>query len=451
MKPEAFPALLERTARRFGMDLSQPLAMVSGGPDSVAMLRALVGIGVRPVVLHVDHGLRGEGSRADRNFVEALCSRLGVECEARSLTGLGPGSGVQEAARDARYALAEELVGARSLSAILTGHTADDVAETVLMNLARGAGLRGLSGIPPRRGLVGRPVIEARRTEVLRYLAYLDQSYRTDPTNLLPKYARNRVRLEVVPVLEDLYPGAGGNIARAAALLREDLEALEGTAASLVEGRGEEAVVTLEALRGVPPAVARHAVRAAFAAVAPESPPPDRDLVEAVLGLIRESGPSRTLHLGGGVVAVARSGREVAVYREAGPVEGEQVEVREGELGFGGWRVRARLLEGFEPEDAARREVAYLDAGAGPYRVRSVRGGDEIRPLGLGGTKKVLRTMMDRKVPKDLRRRMPVVVGRDGGVAWVFLGEIGEDYKAVAGRASWRLEVQRMGEGVMGF
>lgn len=452
MDPEEFPSAVRGAAGRFGMDLSRPLAMVSGGPDSVAMLRALVEIGARATVLHVDYGLR-DGSREDAAFVEGLCEGLGLGCEVRRVDpgagrGSGEASGVQEAAREARYALAEGLAATRGLSAILTAHTADDAAETVLMNLARGAGLRGLAGIPPRRGLVGRPLIETRRADVLAYLAHLNQPYRTDPTNLRPKYARNRVRLEVLPVLEELYPGAAANVARAAALLREDLEALEGLAGGMVLMRGgEEAVVPLRGLRETP-ALARHALRAAFAAVAPEAPPPDRAVVEAVLGLAREDGPMGRLDVGGGVVAAARPGWEVAFYRQAELGEGrggeaEPREVREGEFRYDGWAVRARRVSGFDPNDAAWPGVAYLDAEGGPYRVRMPREGDEIRPLGLGGTKKVFRAMMDRKVPRDLRRRTPVVVGRGGRVAWVFGGEVAEEFKAHGGRVSWRLEAER--------
>ena len=218
MKASNFSVGVGRTARRYGMDLSHPLAMVSGGPDSVALLRVVVELGARPVVLHVDHGLRGEESRGDAEFVRTLCAEMGLDCEVRSLRLRG--SNLQEEARKGRYRVAEELASERRISAILTGHTADDVAETVLMNLARGAGARGLSGIPPVRGRLARPLIERRRAEVLRYLEDLGQPFRTDSTNLVPKYTRNRVRLEVLPVLEQLYPEAGGNVARAAGLLR---------------------------------------------------------------------------------------------------------------------------------------------------------------------------------------------------------------------------------------
>lgn len=443
MNPEDFPAAAGLTAGRFCMDLSRPLVMVSGGPDSVAMLRALVELGAEPVVLHVDHGLRGEESREDAAFVRDLCERLGVGCEVRRVSP--GGSNVQEEAREERYRLAKELVEERGLSAIVTGHTADDVAETVLMNLARGAGLRGLAGIPPVRGKISRPLITARRRDVLRYLKHLRQPYRTDPTNLTPKYARNRVRLEVLPVLEELYPGAGGNIAHAASLLREDLEVLEGLVADVVRRRREEVIIPLDVLERMPPASRRHAVRRAYSTLAGDEAPLDSAAVEAVLELARRRDGTQTLCLPENTIAAVRYGEEIAFYHGAEPLSGERDLLAGKQSSFHGWLVDAREVRGYEPEDAARPEVAYLDAALGPYRVRAAREGDTIRPLGLGGTKKVMRAMMDRKVPKDSRRRTPVVVDAAGRVAWILGGEVSEDHKVSPTTERFlRVEVERV-------
>ncbi len=442
---EGFTSAVRATAERYGMDLSRPLALVSGGPDSVALLRALVGLGGKPVVLHVEHGVRGTASLEDAAFVRGLCERLGVRFEVRRL-GLEAGANFQERARTARYRVSEEVADSLGLETVVTGHTADDVAETILMNLARGAGLRGLAGIPPVRGRFARPLIRQTRNEVLAYLEKLSQPYRTDESNLTGKYARNRVRREVLPVLEDMYPGAARNMARSAALLREDLEALESLAAGVVFRRGGEMVIDQAGLSGVPCAVRRHAVRRAYAELVPGAPAPDAALVEAVLGLLGGGEGTRMLSLPGGVVAAARTTGELAFYA-AGGVPEETLEVREGRFVFGEWEVEAWQVAAFDAADAARPEVAYLDAERGPYRVRTARDGDSIRPLGLGGSKKVLRAMMDRGLPRDLRRRVPVVVAADGGVAWISGGELGEDYR-VRGQTEkvLRLEVKRARE-----
>ncbi len=427
MEPARFTNAVRQTAARYGMDLGRPLVLVSGGPDSVALLRAVLDLDGQPTALHVDHGLREE-SPEDAEFVRGLCGRLGAHCEVRQLR-LEGGANLQEQARRERYRLAEEVAGRFGLRTVATGHTTDDVAETVLMNLARGTGLRGLAGIPPVRGRVVRPLIERTRREVIVYLAALHQPFLTDPTNLTGKYARNRVRSEVLPVLQELYPGASRNLGRAASLAREDLEALEGLVEGIFDLRNSEAVAPLGMLLRMSPALRRHAVRRAYSAVLPDAPPLGSALVEAVLGLAEGGEGTRTLDLPGGVVAAARGGEELAFYERAEPPQGER-DIRIGEtVVFGGWGISASEVFCYEPKDAARAEVAYLDASKGPYGVRAVQEGDLIRPLGLGGRKKVLRAMMDRKVPGDLRRRTPVVVGGDGGVAWIPLGEIGEGFK----------------------
>jgi tRNA(Ile)-lysidine synthase len=411
------------------MDLRNPLALVSGGPDSVALLRVVIALGGEPVVLHVDHGLRSEESREDAEFVRELCRRLNVRCEVRRLE-LDGGSNLQARARDERYRLAEETAVRLGQQVVVTGHTADDVAETVLMNLARGTGLRGLAGIPPVRGRVQRPLIGCTRREILDYLKELDQPYRTDPTNLTGKYARNRVRLEVLPVLEELYPAAAGNIARAASLVREDLEILEELATGTLEMRGEEVILPLDGLMELRPSLRRHAVRLAYTTLVPDTAPLPSNLIEAVLGLLEGREGTRTLDLPGGVVASGRSGEELVFYRGSRSIVSYREEIRTGEaVVFGGWRISAREVSGYDHVDASRPEVAYLDAANGPYQVRMAREGDIIRPLGLGGTKKVLRAMMDRKVPSDLRRSTPVVVDGRDEIAWIVLGELDERYK----------------------
>ena len=427
MSPDDFVEGVWRTVERHGMDLGRPLVLVSGGPDSVALLWAVVGLGGEPVVLHVDHGLRGEESGQDADFVLRLCGELGVRCEVAGLD-LPGASNLQARARDGRYRLAREVAEKLGLRVVATGHTADDVAETVILNLARGTGTRGLASIPPIRDDVVRPLIDRTRPEVLRYLANLGQAHRTDQTNLTGKYARNRVRLEVLPVLEELHPGAARNLARAASTVREDLEALEELASAALEERGTEVVLPGDALRALPPALRRHAVRAAYSRVLPDAPPPELRHVEAVLRLW-EAGPgTRALDLAGGVAAVARGSGEIAFYVPEDEWPGGRA-LGEGQTSFGGWEIRAQEVARLDARDAARPEVAYLDVSMGPYRVRAAREGDMIRPLGLGGTKKVLRAMMDRKVPRDVRRRTPVVVDRRDRVAWIPFGELGEEHR----------------------
>lgn len=438
--------------------MERPLVLVSGGPDSVALLRVLLELGADPVALHLDHGLRGAESAADAEFVSELCRSLGVRGEVRRLE-FESKSNFQEVARRERYRVARELLAVTARSSIATGHTRDDVAETVLINLSRGAGLGGLSGIPPVRGErreVVRPLIDRSRREVLEYLQSLGQPYRTDSSNLRADYTRNRLRLEVLPVLEELYPGAGANLSRAAALAREDLAALEELAAGMLEERaGEEFAVPVSSLEGLPPRMRRQAmlraVRVAYRRLLAQSPEPallESVHVAAAMELLEETslaGGTRTLDLPGGVVAAARYGAELALYRRpGGGSEPDVVDlVAGGEFRYSGWRVVVSEAA-FDAGAAARPEVAYLAPSLGPYRVRLPLAGDVLRPLGLGGTKGVFRAMMDRKVPKDVRSRTPVVVDGRDRVAWIFCGELDEEFRVRAGeRSAIRIEVEK--------
>jgi len=431
---------VKHAIQRYGMDPSRPLALVSGGPDSVALLRVMLELGVEPFVMHVNYGLRGEESDADAEFVEDLCAQFNLDFELRRVKVTG--GNFQEEARNERYRLAHEILEARNLSTIITGHTADDVAETVLLNLARGTGLRGLAGIPPVRELMARPLILQRRNDVLAYLEQLGQSYRTDDSNFRPKYARNRVRLEIMPILESLHPGAGGNIARTASMLRDDLEALESLAGRLIERRGGEIVVSLRSSESSP-AILRHALRLAYGLLNQDSAL-DSTAIENILESVDSGEGTVVRDLAGGIVVAVRSGGEAAFDRPK-EVTWQVEELVVGVQRFEGWRIEVSEVGELDPEDAARSGVAYLDALGGPYRVRMPREGDRMRPLGLGGSKSVLKAMKDRRVPADLRLRNPVLVDSEGRIAWILSGELDEDHKVTPKtKKILRIEVQRI-------
>jgi tRNA(Ile)-lysidine synthase len=217
------------------------LVGISGGPDSVALTLALHRLRHPLHLLYVDHGLRPE-SAADGDFVEALAGRLGHPF---TRVAVAPTGRDEASLRDARYAVFEAEGGGR---AVATGHTASDQAETVLMRLLRGAGTAGLSAIAPRRGPYVRPLLKHTRSDVLAFLESEGQGWRHDETNDQADYLRNRVRSELMPLLERLAPGFEGRAARTAEALRVDREALE----SLGHGHLLLHGLSLAALRAVP-------------------------------------------------------------------------------------------------------------------------------------------------------------------------------------------------------
>ena len=201
------------------------LVALSGGADSVALLHILVRLGYRCRAVHCNFHLRGEESDRDEWFATALCRSLGVACEVVHFDTLSYAAehrlSVEMAARELRYREFERLRQAHGLDAIAVAHHQDDAVETLLLNLIRGAGINGLTGMKVKNGLVVRPLLCLTRDEITSFLDYLSQPYVTDSTNLTDVYARNKVRLNLLPLMEEINPAAKSNIMQAAIHLGE--------------------------------------------------------------------------------------------------------------------------------------------------------------------------------------------------------------------------------------
>jgi tRNA(Ile)-lysidine synthase len=224
------------------------LAAVSGGPDSVALLRSLhrlSGGGPGLAVAHFNHGLRGEAALADQQFVTRLCRGLEIECrlgEAAGLRANMAGEGLEAAARLARYEFLQRTAEALGARYVATGHTLDDQAETMLHHIVRGTGLRGLAGMRRVRPLgtavtLLRPMLAIRRGEVLEYLEALGQPYREDETNRQLSLTRNRIRNELLPLLaRDYSPGIVESLVRLGALAADAQQEIDALAETLLDG-----------------------------------------------------------------------------------------------------------------------------------------------------------------------------------------------------------------------
>ncbi len=286
------------------------LVAVSGGPDSMALLHGasrLVATGARswPIrVAHLDHGLRHD-SAGDADFVAAAATDLGLACETRRIDvgalARAEGRSIEDAGREARYRFFAEVAGPGTL--IATAHTADDAAETVLMNLLRGSGLAGVRGIPPRRGPVVRPLVRERRERLRGLLDDAGIAYRLDPSNADPAHLRNRVRAELLPLLEALRPGAVERIGHFARLAGEDDELLDTIAAAELERRrGAADDIDWHDPPGA--ALGRRVLRLAVG-----DPPPPAERIEALLEAAEGARGGVTIELGGGRSASVRQRR----------------------------------------------------------------------------------------------------------------------------------------------
>jgi len=427
------PARIRLAVRRYG--LLRPgdavVVAVSGGPDSIALLHALALAarreGWKLHAAHLHHGIRGDEADADEELVRSLATRLGIPFHGSRLDPAAlRGAGLEARARRVRYAFLHEVARRAGAARIATGHTRDDQAETVLLRLLRGSGARGLSGIQPRRedGVV-RPLILASRAEVIAYLARGKIAFREDGTNRDPRFLRNRVRHEVLPLLRSLSPRIDERLCTLADSLRADAEYLDETAGRARRARGAAPGERLDGawLLELPEAIRR---RVTGAALREAGTPPDRvaTAIVAILDAVAERGPSRDIALRGGTVARVDGG-EIRIERPVDETRGSGAPMLfdlplavPGVTSLpGGRSIEATIREEAPP---AGRDIAIFDLTAitAPLRVRSRRPGDRIRPLGFGRTRKVQDLLTEARVPRAERDRVPIVVMGDE-VIWV--------------------------------
>jgi tRNA(Ile)-lysidine synthase len=437
------------------------LAAVSGGPDSTALLlilsRLALGLDLALTAAHFDHGLRGWlAARRERSYVEALCRGLGVPLQ----VGAGDaraeaqtrGLSREEAARELRYAFLAEAAAAAGCTVVTTGHTADDQVETVLLHIIRGSGLAGLAGMAARgpwpltgrEGLdVGRPLLCLRRQEAAHYCQEEGLEPMVDPSNVSPAFLRNRVRLELLPLLRQYNRRIDSALLRLAEAARADLAVLEGMAADVLStgGGGQAVVLSRERLAGLPEGLRRHALRLAVRRLLGDLRDLHRDHIDALLaGLVRPWRVGYHLDLPRGLrfdvgyeeAFLALEEGEAAAFRPP-PSSASQTAPSEAPLtvpgvtSWGPWLVDAELIAVGVPAGQASVEMppadpwqAWLDAGVTgeDLRVRSWRPGDRFRPLGLAGEKKLQDFFVDARVPRAERAGVPLVCGKRG-IVWV--------------------------------
>lgn len=208
------------------------LVALSGGADSVCLLRCLKTLGYRLEAIHCNFRLRGEESDRDELFCQELCRKLGiplhlVHFDTHSYAQLHHVS-IEMAARELRYAHFKNLCKGMGAGGVCVGHHQDDSVETILINLVRSTGIHGLTGIAPKNDYIYRPLLFVSRKEITDYLKTIQQNYITDSTNLVPDVQRNKMRLEVIPLLESINPAAQQNILQTAQRLADVVSILDG-------------------------------------------------------------------------------------------------------------------------------------------------------------------------------------------------------------------------------
>ena len=371
------------------------ICAVSGGADSVAMLFALYllreKLGITLEAAHFNHNLRGEESLRDETFVRELCARYEIPLHVAS-GEIRPGKkGVEAAARDARYAFLESLSGK-----IATAHTADDNAETILMHLVRGTGLKGLGGIAPQRGKLIRPMLGITRREVEDFLAEWHLPHVEDSTNETDAFLRNRLRHHVMPLLAAENPRIAENLSQMALRLRED-------EACLSRQSHYETLPEVETLRTLPSAV-RSRMLERFLKENGVREPEDVHIAQAE-ALVFSDSPSASAAFPGGVTLSRQYG-----HLTANPTREAFTPVT---LTCPGSAEAAGIRITCEPAgELAQSENLLTVCPVGKISIRPRQTGDKIRLS--GGSKSLKKLFIDRKIPAADREQIPVVCDETG-------------------------------------
>ncbi|MGA6829033.1 tRNA lysidine(34) synthetase TilS [Nitrospira sp. NS4] len=415
------------------------LVALSGGPDSVALLTLLHRLAprwrLRLTAVHFNYRLRGTESDEDEAFVVSLCEALGISLHCRTLDVRARARRVslQAEARELRYGAMMTLAGECGADRIVLGHTADDQAETVLLWMLRGSGLAGLAGMPAvREGLIVRPLYEVRRRDIVAYLTQSGQSYRQDSSNRKPVYVRNRIRHELIPVMNQIAPSAIDALCRLADLCRDDEQYLEaqvaGLASSMLREDGQGGwSVERGVVQALPVALQRRLLREALRRCHTSRRPPAFATIEAVRALLFKQTSSARLSLKSVQAAVTGERLHLAPrFILAGPVEREPAAIgvilpvpSHTEWAGTGQQIRVQLVTIEQvcrpPRSQAWSMVVDADRVGGPLKLRSWQRGDRFFPAGMKGRSKKLQDLfVDLKVPKAKRNRIPLLVSQDG-------------------------------------
>ena len=380
----------------------QVICAVSGGADSVALMYAMKllaeKLDIRVSAAHFNHGLRGAESDGDEAFVRALCDRLDIPLYVGSGNVVPGKKGLEAAARNARYDFLRSLPGK-----IATAHTADDNAETMLMHLVRGTGLKGLGGISPVNGNVIRPMLQITRREVEAFLQENCLRYVTDSSNNTDRFLRNRLRHHVIPLLQKENPRIGENLSAAALRLREDAQFLD----QLAE---DNTTADVSDLRQLPEALRLRVLGNLLKKWG--VPEPEAEHICLLDKLVFSPKPSAKAEFPGGITITRNYGNlekggqtaplETVVLQCPGEVELPQINLR----------ITCRPAEYICNE-----KERFTATPAGSMVIRSRYPGDVMRCS--GGTKKLKELFIDSKIPAAQRQLTPVVAD-DLGVLGVY-------------------------------
>lgn len=426
---------------------------VSGGPDSVCLLNILHSLEselqITIVVSHINHMLRGEESDADESHVRGLCERLGVDFFSKAINigeySKNAGISTEEAGREARYNEFKALAGKTGASKIAVAHNKNDQAETVLMRIIRGAGLEGLRGMDFKRGIIIRPLLDVERGEIEEYCRRNFLDFRTDSSNLENVYTRNKLRLDLIPFINNLFDtNITESIFKMSSILKDDNDLIDSMVstyfAQTIKGKaGSEVNLDLRLLNSYHPAIRRRIIRFAIEEIKGDLKGIQYIHIEDSVNLALSGKTGSKIHLPGNI-RVLRSYGTLKIFLESKKVrqaafdktinipgktliESEnklvEAEVYERHLNY------IPTADSFESEFVKYFDYEKLNSG---INIRTRREGDVFKPCNSIGTKKLKEYFIDKKIPRENRDLIALVV-KGNEVVWVIGYKISDKFK----------------------
>lgn len=414
-----------------GMPENTPILVgFSGGADSTALLFMLCeygrAYGAKIYAAHVNHGIRGAEADRDEKFCEAVCERLNIKLITAHVdiptVASQTGESIETAARNVRYSVFNDIMRKLNIPLLATAHNANDNLETLIFNISRGSALGGLCGIPETRscegGTVIRPILGMSKDEILKFCRERELDFVTDSTNTDVDYTRNKIRAEIIPRLCEINQNAVKNSARLTSALRADSLCLESMKDMFLDGLCEDFSVETEKLLGSPEAIANRAIVSLYKDVS-EGGSLEYVHVEAIRALCKKDVAHSSVNLPCGIEAVIESHR--LTFRKAQKkVEylPYDTELLWGENPISQTNCKIIMGNSQNAKNIYKKSILMsLDSATicGKLRARSRQAGDRI--LSGGMHKSVKKLMCDKKIPIELRGRLPVIYDDKGIVA----------------------------------
>ncbi|NLD50506.1 MAG: tRNA lysidine(34) synthetase TilS [Clostridiaceae bacterium] len=426
---------------------------VSGGPDSVCLLHFLCSlresIKLTVSAVHVNHMLRAEESDEDERYVKELCASLGVELKSVSLDikklAAEKKISLEEAGREARYSLFESTLEAMGAQKVAVAHNKNDQAETVLMNIIRGSGLDGLGGMDYKRGRIIRPLLGIERKEIEAYCELYNLNPRIDSSNLKNIYTRNKVRLDAIPYIDNLFDtDIVNSISKMSIILKDENSLIERYIDDLYnkvvacDGNSGELLLDIELFQSYNIAAKRRILRRALKQLKGSTRGIENTHIESVINLTENGKTGSVLHLPSGI-RILKSYKTVKVYefKEDGSDSNFDVELKIPGTTFveeAGVTIESYLEDRIGETEIKRsknsnnEQLFDYDKINGVIRIRKRCDGDVFKPLNSNGTKKLKEYFIDKKIPSEIRDKIPLVaVGKE--IIWIVGNRMSDRFK----------------------